>query len=268
MIDLHCHVLPGIDDGPASMNESVALARAASEQGTKTLVATSHVNWRYANDAATMGKLVGELNVRLAGEAGEGAPGVTVLPGAEIAVTRVADIASDELPRLALGGGRWLLIEPPATSVATGMDTIVADLQRRGHGVLLAHPERCRAFHRDPRLLESMVQEGALTSVTAGSFTGRFGDTVRRNAFALLTAGMVHNVASDFHDRKGRPPGMSAELERAGLAPLGEWLTREVPSAILEDREIPRRPAVTVPVEAPERGRGRWRRARRLRRAL
>ena len=111
MIDLHCHVLPGIDDGPPTIEASLAIARAAASAGSRTLVATPHVSWEYPNRSETIARLVDELNRRLRRE------GVTleVRPGAEIAMTRVGDIAAAELSRLTLGGGDWLLIEPPFT---------------------------------------------------------------------------------------------------------------------------------------------------------
>jgi protein-tyrosine phosphatase len=265
VIDLHCHVLPGIDDGPARSEESLALAHAAGAAGVDTLVATSHVSWSYRNDADTLGSLTADLNARLSHAEGGGA--VRVLPGAEVAASIVMDLDPQELRRLGLGGGRWLLLEPPLASSAAGLEIVVAELQQRGHGIVLAHPERCPAFHRDTRLLESLIEGGALTSITAGSLTGRFGATVRRFTHALLKAGAVHNVASDFHDLAGRPPGMSAALESAGLSSLGDWLTHEVPLAILEDRELPHKPAVSAPSPTGER-RGLWARARSLRRAL
>jgi protein-tyrosine phosphatase len=282
VIDLHCHVLPGIDDGPETVETALAMARAASADGVQTIVATPHVNWVYRSDAATIADSVADLNRRLARQTcdvrseGAGAtqasatggsidPPLSIRAGAEIAVTRIADIEPSELARLGLGGSPWLLVEPPMSSTAKGMEVVVAELHRRGHRVLLAHPERCLGFHRDRRLLESLLAEGALTSLTARSFTGRFGETVRRFAVAMLDAGMVHTVASDAHDLAGRPPGLAAVLDQAGLAPLADWLTRQVPNAILRGADIPRQPhipfqAVAVP--------GRWwRRARRVREA-
>jgi protein-tyrosine phosphatase len=241
VIDLHCHVLPDIDDGPTTIEESLQLARAAQADGASTLVATPHVSPRYPNDADTIAMLVAELNGRLDDE------GVRVSMGAEIAAMRVPEMSPEDLARLGLGGGRWLLIEPPLTSTPAGLDLVVADLHRRDHRVLLAHPERCSGFHRDPRRLESLVDAGALTSLTAGSFRGRFGAKVRRFAWMLLDAGMVHNVASDFHDRAGRPPGMTEALDQPRLRELSDWLTCEVPAAILGDREIPPRPAIAEP---------------------
>lgn len=253
MIDLHCHVLPGIDDGPETIEGSLSLARAASAAGTRTLVATPHVSQRYPNDAATIARLVEELNERLAAER----IAIEVRSGAEIALTRAVDMAPERLADLGLGGGSWLLIEPPFTPAASGIDSILLDIVRRGHRVVLAHPERCPAFHRDRAVLESLVRAGILTSITAGSLVGRFGAQVRRFALGLVRDGLVHDVASDAHDHSHRAPGMAAELRRAGLQPLAAWLTSEVPAAILAGGEIPPPPGA---LEALKTRRTLWRR--------
>jgi protein-tyrosine phosphatase len=250
VIDLHCHVLPGIDDGPDTIEGSLALARAAAAGGTRTLLATPHVSWHYPNDADTIARVTGELNERLHTER----IALEVRSGAEIAMTRLADVEPDELSRLSLGSSRWLLVEPPFTPVLTGLDSILLSLQRSGYRILLAHPERCHAFHRDPEMLEALVRSGVLASVTAGSLVGQFGGDVRRFALRLVRDGLIHNVASDAHDHVQRPPSIAAELEQAGLAPLADWLTRDVPAAILADGEIPPRPTVDLPAtETPRR---------------
>ena len=243
MIDLHCHVLPGIDDGPETIAGSLALARAAVDAGVRTLVATPHVNWRYPNDAATIAAAAGELSERLAAEG----VALELRTGAEVAMTQLSTIARGELERLRLGGGAWLLLEPPFSPVAPALKAIVEDLLARGERVLLAHPERCPTFHRDPRLLASLVHGGALTSITAGSLVGRFGDTVRRFAIGLVQEELVHNVASDAHDVADRAPGIATELEQAGLTPLADWLTESVPAAILDGGPIPARPPFAGP---------------------
>jgi protein-tyrosine phosphatase len=238
VIDLHCHVLPGIDDGPATMARSLALARAAADAGVSTLVTTPHVSWRYPNDSETIAGLAAELDRRLV----EDGVALELRAGAEVAMTQLGEIAPGELARLHLGGGEWLLLEPPFTQVIGAIEEIVAVLQRRGHRVLIAHPERCPAFHREPGLLASLVRGGALTSVTAGSLVGRFGTVPRRFALQMVDEHLVHNVASDAHDLPGRAPGMAAELEQAGMAPLADWLTQAVPAAILDGGQIPPRP--------------------------
>jgi protein-tyrosine phosphatase len=255
MIDLHTHVLPGIDDGPETIEGSVELARAAVAAGTRTLVATPHVSWTYPNDPNTIGERVEELRARLDAE---DIP-LDVRAGAELAMTRLIDMRAEELAPLRLGGGGWLLVEPPFSPTVTGLQPLLFDLQRQGHGILLAHPERCPAFHREPELLREFVHEGVLTSITAGSLVGRFGGEVRRFALKLAREQLIHNVTSDTHDTVRRPPGVSAELRQAGLEPLEEWLTDQVPAAILSGAEIPARPEVELPGIAPAR-RTWWRR--------
>jgi protein-tyrosine phosphatase len=258
VIDLHCHVLPGIDDGPRTIEGSLALARGAVQAGVHTLVATPHVSSRYHNDASTIAHLVDVVNARLIEEG----VALEVLAGAEIAITSVVEIEPPQLSRLGLGGGRWLLMEPPFSAVASGLENILSSLQRRGHRIVLAHPERCPAFHRDPAMLRSIIGTGVLTSITAGSLVGRFGGEVRRFALGLVAEGLVHNVASDAHDHAKRPPGMAAELDEAGLGPLADWLTRAVPAAILGgEARIPPRPGVELPHMTTAR-RGWWRQHR------
>ncbi|HEV3033623.1 MAG TPA: CpsB/CapC family capsule biosynthesis tyrosine phosphatase [Solirubrobacteraceae bacterium] len=256
MIDLHCHVLAGIDDGPQTIEGSVELARTALAAGIDTLVATPHVNSRTPNDAATIAAALAGLRQRLAEEG----VAVEVLPGAEIAMTQLAELEPEQLSLLGLGGGRWLLVEPPFAPVAPALKGIVLELRRKGHPVVLAHPERCPALQRDRRVIPELVDAGVLISITAGSLVGSFGSEVRRYALDLARNGLVHNVTSDAHDSARRPPSLADELEQAGLAALTEWLTQLVPAAILADEAIPPRPE-----PAPHRARRRSR-AWRLRR--
>jgi len=257
VIDLHFHVLPGIDDGPASLAETMGLIRAADAVGTTTIVATPHVSSRYRNDSRTIARVAQEVNLRCLDEG----LGVRVLNGAEIAMPRAAELPGDELTALTLAGAGWLLIESPFVPVTTGMSALLDRLQRQGYNVVLAHPERCPAFHREPVLLASLARAGVLNSITAGSLVGQFGDRVRRFSLELASAGLIHNVASDAHDLVQRTPAGLAELEQVGLSPLADWLTRDVPAAVLTGRPIPPRPAVAM--KPPHSlGRRRWPRRR------
>lgn len=239
MIDLHCHVLAGIDDGPQTVEGSLTLARAAHAAGLRTLVATPHVSARYRNDEATIARLVAELNEQLRAEN----IALNVLPGAEIAITYVPELDPAALLGLGLGGGPWLLVEPPFTAVAPGLENLIYTLCGRGHRVLLAHPERCPALQRDRTIVPALAAQGVLMSVTAGSLIGRFGSEVKRYALELASAELIHNVTSDAHNTDRRPPGIADAIEQAGLAPLTAWLTEEVPHAILAGADIPPRPS-------------------------
>ncbi len=251
MIDLHCHVLPGIDDGPETLEGSLALARAAVAAGTQTLVATPHVSGRYPNDAATIARLVVALREQLALRDVE----LELVPGAEIALTRLPDIDSKQLPQLGLGGGPWLLIECPFAPAIGGLEEILLRMLRSGRRVVLAHPERCPSFQRDPQMLARLVASGIVTSITAGSLVGQFGEGVRDFALELVRWDLVHNVTSDAHDHVRRPPSVLAELKSVGLESLAGWLTHDVPAAILRGEELPPRPPRAIPERESERAR-------------
>lgn len=241
MIDLHCHVLPGIDDGPQTMEDTFALARTAVGNGIHTIVATPHVSWEYPdNTAASIRAKVTEVNAALR----DAGIDLTVLPGAEVALTRAGELPAEELAALRLGGGPWLLVECPLTAAAgAGFASVLYTLRAQGHQVLLAHPERIVAFLREPALLEGFIDDGMRGQVTAGSFAGRFGKDVQKFSFHMLEQGWVHNVGSDAHSTQRRPPSIAAELLDAGLTEEHvEVLAVRAPQAILGGEPLPEVP--------------------------
>jgi len=243
VIDLHCHILPGIDDGPRTLDESLELALAAVAAGTTMIVATSHVHWDYPdNSAARIAEKVQEVNAMLLDQNVD----LEVRPGAEVALTRALDLPDAELTALTLGGGPWLLLECPLSPVVAGVERGIYALRQRGHEqIVLAHPERVPAFQRDPELLARLVHSGMLTSVTAGAFTGQFGKDVQRFARRLLADGLVHDVASDAHSSTRRPPALGPTLRDAGLdVEQIAHLTHAVPLAILQGTPLPPAPAM------------------------
>lgn len=137
---------------------------------------------------------------------------------------------------------------------------MIGAIQARGNRVLIAHPERCVGFHRDPAMLERLVRGGALAQVTASALTGFFGRTVQRLALDFADRGLVQVVAADAHDPVRRAPGIRPHLTAAGLDPLAEWLAEAVPAAILAGAPIPPRPAFEPPRRPGERRRWRGRR--------
>ncbi|HEX5225354.1 MAG TPA: CpsB/CapC family capsule biosynthesis tyrosine phosphatase [Solirubrobacteraceae bacterium] len=238
MIDLHSHVLPCLDDGPEALEGSLAIARVATGEGIRTMVATPHVSSRYPNRAATIHGRTAELRERLDRDRIE----LDVRAGAEVAPSYLPKIDRAELGGLCLGDGPWLLLECPLQVDAPPLDEAVSSLQRQGLRVVLAHPERSPLFQRDPGALSALVRSGALTSITAAALSGRFGRQARRFSLELVQSGLAHSVASDCHDRYHRPPGMGRALSETGLDALADWLTHEVPGAIIAGTEIPRRP--------------------------
>lgn len=252
MIDLHSHILPGVDDGSPDMETSLEMARQSIAAGVHTMVATPHVNERYPVDPLEIGEHVGRLNLALA----RAGIALAVLPGAEVAHTRAGELSDAQLRASCLGQLSAILVESPYTAVPF-FDELIFELQLRGLRPVLAHPERCIMFQRDGRRVASLVERGVLCCVNSGSLAGRFGQTARRTAVGLLRAGLVHCVASDCHDTERRVPGVRAGLDSVraevpGIEQLAEWLTAEVPVALLAGSPLPPRP------ELPEQPRGRW----------
>ena len=240
MIDLHCHVLPGLDDGPRSLADSVELCRAMAQSGTTTAVATPHVSADWPlNTPPVISAACQWLSDVLAREA---VP-LSIMAGAEVAMGTAARLDDDQLFGLHLGDGPWLLVECPAVPSTAGFDRILYSLQERGHRIVLGHPERCPAFQRDPAALEAFAATGMLCSVTSGSLTGRFGRNAQRLALSLLRGGLVHNLASDAHNTTRRPPWLSQDLQAAGIDQLADWYADAVPRAILSGDDSPLRGA-------------------------
>lgn len=258
MIDLHCHLLPGIDDGARDVADSVAMAQAASAGGVRAIVATPHVSGTYPNDPTTLAERVATLQAALA----DAAIPVKVYRGAEVASSMLTDLTDDQLAACTLGGGRYLLLEPPYSGPATFLDRLVFDLAVRGYHVVLAHPERIQAFQQDIDLLVKLVGQGAICSVTADSLAGRWGRHVQRFSDELLQRRLVHNIASDAHDATHRSPALRPVMDqivarRPEIEDAISWLTDTVPSMILAGEVVRAEPPR---VEAPRRVLGRLRR--------
>lgn len=260
VIDLHTHILPGVDDGAPDLDTSLAMARSAAADGIRTVVATPHVSPRYETTSAEVVRRVSDLNKAIR----EAGVPLTVLGGAEVSPVRIPEAAREELRPLCLGGSSCLLVESPYAHTVTFLDELLFDLQVAGFRPLLAHPERSPLFHGDVDRLRGLVARGVLCSVTASSLAGAFGSTVKRFSLQLVEEGLVHDVASDAHDDEGRPLALSAALGEAerdlpGLAGQVDWLTGAAPAAMLADEPLPPRPPL------PSRRRSGWRRLLRAR---
>ena len=243
MIDLHTHLLPGLDDGPSTLEESVALAKAMVAGGTTSAVATPHVSSRYPTSRADIAPAAARLREALVAAG----VGLDVREGAEVELVRTRDLSDEQLRELRLGGRRSILVEPPHSRAAGNPVAEIEGLLSRGHHVLLAHVERCPALRRSPEGVRRLVGAGVLVSITAASLTGGFGSQAQQFARWLVRERLVHDIASDAHDLEGRPPAMSEELEAAAVEfrPLRSqagWLTGPAPAAILAGAALPPRP--------------------------
>lgn len=231
MIDLHCHILPGIDDGPQTVEQSIELARAQVAAGVELVAATPHVNERFpANDAA----LIAAVRAKLQAELVARRIPLRLAAGAEVALGVAALMPNRELERLRLGDGPWLLVEPPSVGDTDEIAELLRAVRDRGHEVLVAHPERCAGLAGELSVLAELVAEGFALQLTAASLSGRFGRRVARRAERIAGRGLAQVLASDAHDNASRGPGLT------GVAPqLHSWMTAQVPAAILAGAPLP-----------------------------
>ncbi|HEU5362715.1 MAG TPA: CpsB/CapC family capsule biosynthesis tyrosine phosphatase [Gaiellaceae bacterium] len=236
MIDLHSHVLPGLDDGTESLEDALALCEAAARDGITVLAATPHVR---AHDYPTT---PGQMEAALATLRAAG-PALEVVPGGELDLAEL-DRPQEELRRFGLGGRPdTLLVETPYLGWPLDLAERLFRLRVQGFRVVLAHPERNGDVQERPELLEPIVQGGALVQLTAASVDGRLGANARRCSRTLLERGLVHLLASDAHAPSVRAVGLRAAVQEVGEE-LGRWLTVDVPRALLEGGEPPPRPVV------------------------
>ena len=203
-IELHFHALPGVDDGPQTLEESVELLRAAEREGTGTVVATPHVRGDFVTDVSDLPERVWELRCAAA------AAGVQVdlLCGGELGHDMVGRLTQRELDTIAQGPlrARWILVEMPFEPLDECFHAATAELRDRGFGIVLAHPERSAdAIVCGAEGLRRELARGALAQANAQSITGAHGADARGAAFALIAEGLLHAVSSDAHG-PDRPP--------------------------------------------------------------
>lgn len=239
MIDLHSHLLPGLDDGAATLDESLRILRALADEGVSVVAATPHVRHDYPT---TPSQLADRLTlVRHA--AREAGVTTEIVGGGEIAFEYLADQPFEEILAFALAGNRgFLLVEFPhfgwPPDLAEGLATLVS----RGTRPVLAHPERNPAVQAAPMQLAALVDNGALVQVTADSLTPAASRDVRQTALHLVRTGLAHMVASDIHGSGVRRSTLTEAREAIRDDALWRWLTHGLPGAIVSASDLPDRP--------------------------
>ncbi|MBY0097331.1 tyrosine-protein phosphatase [Mesobacillus maritimus] len=201
MIDLHCHILPGIDDGAQSDKESLAMARLAVQEGITTIIATPHhKNGRYFNSKQDVLVKVAELNKLLTEEK----IALKILPGQESAINgeMIEDFNNGQI--MTLNDTNYVFVELPSDHVPRYTEKMLFDLQLKGLIPIIVHPERNREIHERPEMLYKLVEKGALAQLTAGSICGRFGKKIKSFSEQLIEANLVHFIASDAHNVTSR----------------------------------------------------------------
>jgi len=240
MYDLHNHLLPGLDDGPNNMDETLEIVKISSEQGVKVIVATPHR--KDVNEVHSIEK-VQKILVKVVELALEKGCRIGVKLGMEnhLDASLLSDVRNGRA--LPINGGKYILVEMPYERCE------FKDVRKTLHAIqklkfipVIAHPERMELFHSDPNSLFTLVEEGMLTQITAGSLSGKFGGRVRRFTMELLNCNLAHVISSDAHDATGdRSPDMPVGYNIAsGIVGtvVAQGMVRDVPLAILENNKV------------------------------
>lgn len=260
MIDLHCHLLPGIDDGAPNLDTSLAMARIAVADGIKLMACTPHIYpGMYDNNGPAILQAVAELQIQLE----EADIPLRLIGGADthIAPDLVNGLQTGRVP--ALGQSRYFLLEPPHHVAPPRLAETVFDLLAAGYVPVITHPERLSWIEDRYETFIELARQGAWLQVTSGSLTGRFGKAAQYWGERLLDEGWVHILATDAHGVDRRPP-----LLAEGRKAAERWLTAEEayhlvvtrPQGILDDIEpgqLPLLPALSIDAHST-RSNGSW----------
>jgi protein-tyrosine phosphatase len=235
-LDLHCHILPGIDDGAQDLDDAGEMARQAEADGIAAICATPHIRHDHDVRIRELPERLAELNAAIE----QAGCRTRVLPGGEVAVTALDGLTDEELQAVTLGGsGRWILLEPQPGPLDHALDNAVTRLRVRGFRSLIAHPER----HLAPDLvnrLRRLVAEDALIQATAAFLTA---EGSREGMLRLARAGVIHVLGSDAHSsRAGRPVALTSALQALAvvclLTPHLDWIAHTAPAAIARGAEL------------------------------
>jgi len=232
MIDLHCHILPNLDDGPTDMQTSIDMAKIAAEDGIKTIVATPHINDKLHSNL-NIRALVSELNINMEYQ---NIP-VKVLQGGDV----FALAPPSQLKDYTVNNSRYILLEFPRNYLPTNFKEILFSWALEGLCPIITHPERNLTIMKKPDLLLDMLHGNVFVQITAGSLTGKFGRDEQACSSYLLQKKAVHFIATDAHSNEYRRPILSRGLKQAEKI-VGKGMAMKLvldnPSAVLNDEPI------------------------------
>ncbi len=237
--DIHCHCLPGLDDGPSTMAESLALCRKLAEEGITTVVATPHQLGRFdgRNEAASVREAVDDLNETLRNNSIT----LKVIPGAEVRVDeRIRQLLeADKILTLA-DSGRYILLELPY-QVFIDTEPLLTELASMGIQSIISHAEKIAPLVKQNQVIHKQLENSTYLQITASSLLGDFGPEIQQAAWYLLTSGRATLVATDSHDTNFRRPRMRAAFWCISTK-LGEDIARlvcvENPSRVINGQDI------------------------------
>lgn len=254
MVDIHCHILPGMDDGPDTMEDSLRMAEAAAADGVTHIVATPHANDNYVFDPERIRRFQEELQQRMGTR-------LRISTGCDFHLSYENLQALKQDPsRFTLNHKNYLLIEFADFALPPFLDEAMHQLQLAGLQLIITHPERNPLVRASPERLHGWVTRGFFVQVTALSLLGRFGPHAQQAATNYLDWSWVHFIASDAHNLRGRPPKLREAYDlvaqRWGPA-VAQALFRDNPLAACEGRPLPYLPEPAEPGSAPRGGRKR-----------
>ena len=241
MVDIHCHILPALDDGAKDLQTSLEMCRMAARDGIEAIVCTAHANNRYPFDPDVVQQKIQEVSAKSGGHP-------RLYPGCDFHVSHENLQSALAAPRrFTINHGQYLLVEFADFAIPPHMDQTFFQLRSLGMIPIVTHPERNPWLLSARRQLFEWVEAGALVQVTAGSLLGRFGGTAVRFCHWLLEARMIHFVASDAHNTTGRPPVLRAAYDKVAAQfgrELAERIFRQHPQAALESEPISPEPPI------------------------
>ena len=249
MIDLHCHILPGLDDGAQTLEDALAMARLATNDGIETIVATPHL---FKGGAALPdGDVFSERKRELERALETERIPVSLKMGAEvhIAHTLMSELGKNR-ERLVVNGSVYMFVEFPSDHIYPSVRGLIFELMSAGITPIIAHPERNAVFAQKPELLYELVRMGALAQANRGSFVGLYGRTAADAVVRFLESNFIHFIASDGHDTGTLAPILSDAARRAEFLVGREEALALVganPQAVLEDRDVPYLPSPVDP---------------------
>ncbi len=212
MIDIHAHILPGLDDGPATMDDALKMARIAVKDGIRVIIATPHcLNGLYSNYRKNIITACSEFNFALK----ENHIPLDVLPGSEIhlGIEILNELKSGRLMTLN-DTGRYFFLELPDQFASEMLVNFIERLRKMNVTPIIAHPERNLAFQRNVMLLHDLISAGALSQITGRSLTGGFGPLALKCCLRIIELNLAHFLATDAHSRKARPPRLSKAVNK------------------------------------------------------
>ena len=237
--DIHCHCLPGLDDGPVTMTESIELCRRIAKEGIAKVVATPHQLGRFEgqNEAEKVRKAVCNLNESLKNSH---IP-LEVVPGGEVRVDeRLCQLLNADKILTLTDGGKYILLELPY-QIFIDIEPLLEELASMGIESIIAHPEKNAALVAQSKTLRRWLEKSAHLQITAASLVGDFGPTIQKAAWNLLNAGWVSLIATDAHDLNGRQPRMRDAFNLICMK-LGKGLAHllciENPSRVIKGQEL------------------------------